>query len=383
MTAGAEDVLMTFGRADNRIDIDLAAITHNWLYLDSLSPKSTVTAAMVKANGYGLGACHVGVALYEAGCRQFFVANLDEAVSFRIHLDNINITDAQIMVLHGCHRGQEHDMRANRLTPVLNDLEQLSRWRLFAQNANETYPAILHLDTGMTRLGFDTDQTDWLIENRQALNGLEIAYIMSHLISGEIASDPINKIQKTQFDEHRSFFGGIKASLANSSGIFLGSDFHYQMTRPGIAIYGVHPGGKDKGHEDTNGLKSCIEWHGRIIQVQSAPEGATVGYGATRQLSRPSRIATVGVGYADGYHRSLSNKAFVNILGHLAPVIGRVSMDSITIDVTDIPTDIMLKAETVALLSDLYNVENMAHDAGTIPYEILTGISQRATRDYI
>ena len=382
MSTGDEDVLAAFGAADNRIDIDLGAIAHNWLYLDSLSPKSTITAAMVKANGYGLGANHVGAALYKAGCRQFFVANLGEAAAFRNHLDNINITDAQIMVLHGCHRGQEHDMRAYRLTPVLNDLEQVSRWRLYAQNANETYPAMLHLDTGMTRLGFDPDQTDWLIENKQALNGLEITYIMSHLISGEISDDPANTTQKTLFDEHRSFFGGIKASLANSGGIFLGTDFHYQMTRPGIAIYGVHPCGKDHANTDPNGLKSCVTWQGRIIQVRTAPKGATVGYGGTHRLSRLSRIATVGVGYADGYQRSLGNKAFVNILGHLAPVIGRVSMDSITIDVTDIPPNIMLKAETAALLSDLYSIEDMANDASTIPYEILTGISHRGIRRY-
>ena len=159
MSKGDEDVLKKFGMADNRVDINLGAITHNWLYLDNISPKSTVTAAMIKANGYGLGANPVGEALYKAGCREFFVANLDEAVSFRSHLKNSNITDVQIMVLHGCHRGQEHDLRSHGLTPVLNDLEQLSRWRLSAQNANETYPALLHLDTGMTRLGFDPDQT--------------------------------------------------------------------------------------------------------------------------------------------------------------------------------------------------------------------------------
>ncbi|MDB2390259.1 alanine racemase [Alphaproteobacteria bacterium] len=378
-----EDVLTTFASADNRIDIDLGAITHNWRYLDSLSPKSTITAAMVKADGYGLGAHHVGGALYRAGCRQLFVANLDEAASLRKHLDNINSTDAEIMVLHGCQRGQEHDMRSYRLTPVLNDLEQLSRWRLFAQNANETYPALLHLDTGMTRLGFDPDQTDWLIENKQALNGLDITYIMSHLVSGEIAEDPANASQKMLFDEHRSFFAGMKASLANSAGIFLGADFHYQMTRPGIAIYGVHPCDENSRKIEPDALKSTLAWHARIIQVRSAPAGATVGYGGTYQLSRPSRIATVGVGYADGYHRSLSNKAYVNVLGHRAPVIGRVSMDSITIDVTDIPADILLKAEMVALLSDLYSIDQMANDASTIPYEILTGISRRATRSYI
>ena len=383
MSKGDEDVLMTFGMADNRIDIDLGAITHNWGYLDSMSPKSTVTAAMVKADGYGLGANHVGGALYQAGCRQFFVANLDEAASLRNNLDNINGTDAQIMVLHGCHRGQENDMRAYRLTPVLNDLEQLSRWRLFAQNANETYPALLHLDTGMTRLGFDPDQTDWLIENNQALNGLDITYVMSHLVSAERANDPVNNAQKVLFDEHRSFFAGIKASLANSGGIFLGADYHYQMTRPGIAIYGVHPCGKDEAQKHTDGLKQTAAWHARIIQVQSAPAGATVGYGGTHKLARPSRIATVGVGYADGYHRALGNKAFVNILEHRAPVIGRVSMDSITIDVTDIPADIMLKAETVALLSNLYSIEDMANDASTVPYEILTGISHRARRRYL
>uniref|UniRef100_UPI0032B12BB3 alanine racemase n=2 Tax=Candidatus Puniceispirillum TaxID=767891 RepID=UPI0032B12BB3 len=287
-----------------------------------------------------------------------------------------------IMVLHGCQRGQEHDMRVYRLTPVLNDLEQLSRWRLFAQNANETMPALLHLDTGMTRLGFDPDQTDWLIENKQALNNLDITYVMSHLISGEITNGSANNVQKARFDEYHSFFAGMKASLANSGGIFLDTDFHYQMTRPGIAIYGVHPCGKDYALQQTDGLKPTVAWHARIIQVQNAPAGAMVGYGGTHKLTRPSRIATVGIGYADGYHRSLGSKAYVNILGHRAPVIGRVSMDSITVDVTDMPRNIMQKAETVALLSDLYSIEDMADDASTIPYEILTGLSQRANRRY-
>jgi alanine racemase len=146
-----------------------------------------------------------------------------------------------IMVLHGAQIGQEDALAANQLVPVLNDLEQISRWRLFANKTGMTLPALLHFDTGMTRLGLDGDQADWLIQNRGALDGLDIAYVMSHLVSGEVADDPVNARQLASFNELRSWFAGVPASLANSAGCLLGKDYHFQMTRPGIALYGVHP----------------------------------------------------------------------------------------------------------------------------------------------
>ena len=376
--------LPMMGHADSCLQINLGAIIANWRYLDSLSSAATTTAAMVKANGYGLGAKEVATALARAGCTEFFVANLDEAIELRQHLDEGGYERLHIMTLHGCHLDQLDDFAAFRITPVLNDLEQLTRWRVFSQQRANTgpqagpdrFPAMLHIDTGMTRLGFDADQTDWLIQNKTALDGLDCRYIMSHLVSAEITDDPTNATQLAAFDELRSWFPGMPASLANSAGSMLSPDFHFQMTRPGIALYGAHP-----ADHPTDKLAPAVSWHARIMQVRGAKAGDRVGYGGTHQLDRDSKIATIGVGYADGYNRKLGGKARVLIGDQTAPVIGRVSMDSITVDVTDVDAA-HLRPGTVELLHDGYDLSQMAGDAETISYEILTKLGTRPKRHY-
>ena len=376
--------LPMMGHADSCLRIDLNAIIINWRYIDSLSSAATTTAAMVKANGYGLGAKEVATALARAGCTEFFVANLGEAIELRQYLDEGDYQQIHIMSLHGCHMNQLEDYAAFQITPVLNDLEQLSRWRLFSQQRRKTdsktrpkrLPAMLHIDTGMTRLGLDADQTDWLTQNKAALDGLDCRYIMSHLSSAEVIGDPTNAKQLAAFNELRSRFPGMPASLANSAGSMLSPDFHFQMTRPGIALYGVHP-----ADLPTDKLVPTVRWQARIIQVRSAKAGDRVGYGGTHQLDRDSTIATIGVGYADGYNRKLGDKARVLIGSQTAPVIGRVSMDSITVDVTDVDST-HLRLGTVELLYDGYDLSHMAGDAGTISYEILTKLGTRPKRHY-
>ncbi|MGB1924563.1 MAG: alanine racemase, partial [Candidatus Puniceispirillaceae bacterium] len=268
--------LPMMGHADSCLQINLGAIIANWRYLDSLSSAATTTAAMVKANGYGLGANEVATALARAGCTEFFVANLGEAIELRQHLDEGGYERLQIMTLHGCHLDQLDDFAAFRITPVLNDLEQLSRWRVFSQQRANTgpqagpdrFPAMLHIDTGMTRLGFDADQTDWLIQNKTALDGLDCRYIMSHLSSAEVTGDPTNAAQLAAFNELRSWFPGMPASLANSAGSMLSPDFHFQMTRPGIALYGAHP-----ADHPTDKLAPAVSWQARIMQVRGAKAG--------------------------------------------------------------------------------------------------------------
>ncbi|MGB1045615.1 MAG: alanine racemase, partial [Candidatus Puniceispirillaceae bacterium] len=283
--------LPMMGHADSCLRIDLDAIITNWRYIDSLSSAATTTAAMVKANGYGLGAKEVATALARAGCTEFFVANLGEAIELRQHLDEGGYERLHIMTLHGCHLNQLDDYAAFRITPVLNDLEQLSRWRLFSQQRQKTgsgrLPAMLHIDTGMTRLGLDADQADWLIQNKAALDGLDCRYIMSHLSSAEVTGDPTNAAQLAAFNELRSWFPGMPASLANSAGSMLSPDFHFQMTRPGSALYGVHPGDIPTGK-----LAPVVRWQARIMQVRRAKAGDRVGYGGTHQLGRDSTIAT-------------------------------------------------------------------------------------------
>ena len=365
-----------FGYADNAITINLDAISANWRYIDGLSAPTTKTAAMVKANGYGLGCCEVATVLAQTGCKLFFVASLNEAIELRAIFRQIGHAKLPIMVLHGVQPGQEPDFKANDLAPVLNDLEQISRWRLYATKTSTTLPALLHFDTGMTRLGLDADQTNWLIQNRQALDGLKLIYVMSHLVSGELIDDPVNARQLASFKKLHRSFSTIPASLANSAGSLLGSDYHFAMTRPGIALYGIHPSG------DLNSpLQPTFDWQARILQIRNASAGDTVGYGGTYQLNRDSQIATLGVGYADGYSRQLGNKASVSIGGKTAPVVGRVSMDSITVDVTGFDQE-SLRTDTASLVHADYPVEKMSSDVGTIPYEILTSLGQRAERHY-
>ena len=228
----------------------------------------------------------------------------------------------------------------------------------------------------MTRLGFDADQIDWLIENKSALDGLDCRYLMSHLVSAEVADDPTNALQLAAFNEWRRWFPRMPASLANSAGSMLSPDYHFQMTRPGIALYGADP-----ADQPTDKLMRVVTWQARIIQLRQAKAGERVGYGGTHLLDRPSRIATIGVGYADGYNRKLCGKASVLIGPQTAPVIGRVSMDSITVDVTDIDPA-HLQRGFVELLHDDYDLSRMARDAETIAYEILTRLGTRPSRHY-
>jgi alanine racemase len=368
--------LSMMGHRDSCLTVDLGAIIANWRYIDSLSTAATNTAAMVKADGYGLGAKNVAEALANSGCKEFFVANLSEAIALRQHLDDLGQTQPRIMTLHGCHANQLDDHLAFRITPVLNDLDQLSRWCAFSQQKSDKLPALLHIDTGMTRLGFDSEQIDWLIENKSALNGVNCRYVMSHLVSAEIANDQTNARQLDAFNELRQWFVGIPASLANSAGSLLSPDYHFQMTRPGIALYGAHP-----ADLPIDTLTRVVTWQARIVQLRQANAGDRVGYGGTCLLDRDSRIATIGVGYADGYNRKLGGKATVLIGTQTAPVIGRVSMDSITVDVTDVDPS-HLRQGTVELLHDGYDLSRMAADADTIAYEILTQLGSRPARHY-
>ena len=366
-----------FGHGDSAITINLDAINANWRYVDSLSASTTKTAAMVKANGYGLGSSPVAIALASAGCKIFFVASLDEAINLRKEIQPKGFSDCTIIVLHGVQSSQEKDFVSHQLVPVLNNLEQISRWSIFAKKAGKPLPALLHFDTGMNRLGLDSEQSNWLIENKQELDALNVGYVMSHLASGELAHDPKNNLQLCRFKKLLRSFASLPASLANSAGAMLDNDFHFQMTRPGIALYGVHP-----CNNLSSKLQPAFDWKARILQVRNAAMGDTVGYGGTFELKRESIIATIGVGYADGYCRHLGGKATVLIGGKNAPVIGRISMDSLTVDVTDLD-QISLDTDTAQLIHQDYRLEHMASDLDTIPYEIMTNLSHRVKRHYI
>ena len=378
-----------FGSADSLITVDIDAVIKNWQALDAQSGEATETAAVVKADGYGLNASRLAPCLADAGCRTFFVMSLAEAVTLRRAFDKTGHSETAIYTLGGCHAGQEPDFRTNRITPVINSLEQLRR--LMA--TGDAWKVAIHVDTGMTRLGLDRPELATLQEMMGAQAGNEQSgfgkvtpcLLMSHLTSGEDRQDPATAHQLAAFGQLRALFPDVPASLGNSAGTLLGPDYAFSMTRPGIALYGLHPAGMNTEgvqQDEAACLSPAVTWQARILQHRQASKGEAVGYNGTFVLERESRIATVGVGYADGYPRSLGNRAKVMIGGIAAPVVGRVSMDSITVDVTDLDAGLVETAGHATVLGSGYSLAQMAADAGTIGYEILTQLGQRPARRF-
>jgi alanine racemase len=267
------------------------------------------------------------------------------------------------------------------LVPVLNSPDQLQRWSNLANTRGERLPAVLQVDTGMRRLGFEARDFEALHVEAFAsasLSGVEPILLMSHLVSAEDPADPINRIQLEQFQIARKRWPGLRCSLANSSGIFLGPAWHFDLLRPGAALYGVAP-----VPNQPNPMRPVIRLQAPIIQTRTIAPGDRVGYNHTWRASRPTRVATLSVGYADGYLRSLSNRAIVRFMGQTAPLIGRVSMDTITVDVTELPEHQLTPGAQVDLIDSAHDINQVATEAGTNAYEILTSLGPRYRRQYL
>ncbi|NML28286.1 alanine racemase [Zoogloea dura] len=355
------------------LEVDLGAIQANWRLLRSRL-EGAECAAVVKADAYGLGARQVAEALYRVGCRRFFVAHLGEGMALRLVLPS----DAQIHVLHGVPAGCEADCLAHGLVPVLNSVAQLRAWQQLAGRQGRALPAILQVDTGMARLGLAADELAALVGAPGGLEGIVPRHLMSHLVAAEDPAEGINRLQLERFRQARSLLPGVKASLANSSGIFLGPEYHFDLARPGAALYGVAP-----VVGQANPMRAVIRLRARVIQTRRVPVGAGVGYGHAWQAQRPSRIATLAVGYADGYLRSLGNRGEVGFEGRRLPVIGKVSMDTLTVDVTDVPEGHLEEGGLVDVADPLGDVDAIASRAGTIGYEVLTSLGRRYARSYV
>jgi alanine racemase len=352
------------------LTIDLNAIVANWR---SVAAVAGVTAtAVVKANGYGLGAVPVSRALAAAGCRRFFVAHLDEGVLLREALPEV-----EIAILNGLLPGVEKTYQAHRLAPVLNDPGQAQRWLSFCAAEGDTLPALLQIDTGMNRLGMTAGE--W---GNIALDPAVAAFpwlaLISHLSCADVPDHPLNATQLRLFQAASALAPGLPASLSASSGSFLGPDFGFDFVRPGAALYGVnpHPG-------FANPLKNPVLLDARILQIREIDGGSPVGYGATHKTSGPAKIATIALGYADGFLRSGSGHGNVMVGGFPAPIVGRISMDLITIDVTQVPVGILEKAGWVNVIGDFRTLDEVATDAGSISYEILTSLGERFHRVYL
>ncbi len=355
----------------NTLVIDLDAVAANWRTLGSRSPAGVPCAAVVKADAYGLGASMVATALYHAGCRHFFVALVDEALALRPLLP----MDARLYVLHGALPGAEAECLDAGLTPVLNSLEQLRRWQQLARRRGAVLRAALQVDTGMARLGLALSEA--LELDAGAIEGIEPVLWMSHLVGAENPDDPFNGEQLRRFSQLRRRWPRVPASLANSSGTFLGPDFHFELLRPGAALYGVAP---TVGRP--NPMRAAVQLSARMIQAHEIPAGQGVGYNHTWVAARPTRVATVSVGYADGFLRSLSNRGVLYLGGHRAPLIGRVSMDMVSVDVTDVPAELIHPDASFELLGAGQDVNALATQAGTNAYEILTSLGSRYRRVY-
>ncbi|TFW01463.1 alanine racemase [Oxalobacteraceae bacterium OM1] len=354
------------------LTIDLGAIRDNYLALRE-RVGAAACAAVLKADAYGLGAAQVAPVLAAAGCRDFFVAHLDEALALRPLLQ-----DADIYVLHGPMPDTEREFVEHNLIPVLNSPAQLAGWRAAAQRAKRRLPAIVQIDSGMSRLGLTPAEFTAWIEEATATQRIELRYLMSHLACAEKQDHPLNCQQLDAFNAARARLPGCRATFANSSGTFLGEAYRFDLVRLGAALYGITPVAGQ-----ANPMKPVVRLQARVLQTRTIERGDHVGYGATYCALGHRRLATLAVGYADGWMRSFSNRGCAMLDGVRLPVVGIVSMDTCTIDISALPADRLQPGDCVDLISAEQPVDAVAALAGTIGYEILTSLGNRYQRNYL
>ena len=355
------------------LEINIDSIIHNYQLINN-KVGNTECAAVLKADAYGMGASVIAKALDKAGCSTFFVATIDEGIELRACFSK---NENQIAVLSGLLEGSEDIFYSNKLTPVLNDTEQIKKWAIYNKQKKISAPSILHIDTGMNRLGLTINELYDIIKNPTELKELHVEWIMSHLACGDQPRDIMNEKQLSVFLNAKKEFPNVKASLANSAGVFLGQSYHLDMVRPGIALYG-----SGSGSIPSKPLKQVIKLYSRILQIRTLSTGASVGYGASYRVSEATRVATVGLGYADGYLRSLSNCSWVFFNGLRLPVIGRISMDYITIDITQIASEKIKTGDFIEIIGDKFTLDDLATVANTVPHELLTRLGTRHHRIY-
>jgi len=351
------------------LTVDLAAIAANWRELVRRL-RSVECGAVVKANAYGLGLEPVTGALARAGCRTFFVADLAEARRARAAA-----RDAVIYVLNGFAAESATAFIETGARPVINAATELAEWEAFAIKHDWRGGAALQVDTGMNRLGISGADAA-AIASRAESDNRGIALVMSHLACAEIPDHPLTTAQIRRFGEVRALFPKIPASLANSAGIFLGDAAHCALARPGAALYGLNP-----TPQRPNPMHNVVELTGRILQLRTVERGDTVGYGATWTAKRTTRLAVAALGYADGIPRAKTGDAAgahkAYIAGQQCPFAGRISMDLVCLDITDLPEGAARRGDPVTCIGAEIPVDAVAASAGTIGYEILTRLGSR------
>jgi alanine racemase len=357
------------------LTVDLDAIVANWRKLEK-SAVPAECAGVIKANAYGCGLDPVARALSGAGCKTFFVATLDEARAARAA-----VPQASIYVLDGFFQNCGDAFAKIDAKPVIGDLNELAEWDVFCRRSGWAGGAAIHIDTGMNRLGLTVAEAQGIVPRINA-GDHGITLVMSHLACAESLNHPLNARQLASFREIASLFSGVPASLANSSGAFLGPSFQFDLVRPGAALYGINP-----TPEADNPMQSVVELKARIVQIRNVEKGESVGYGGTWTARRPTRLAVVSVGYADGYFRAGSSNdgtrgAEVVVAGKRCPIAGRVSMDLIAVDVTDLEKNAARRGHLVTLIGEGITVDELAHHFGTIGYEVMTSLGPRYKRIY-
>jgi alanine racemase len=358
------------------LTVDLDAIIANWRKLEKTAIPAEC-AGVIKADAYGCGVEPVARALLAAGCKSFFVANLDEARAARAALP----PTAALYVLSGFFQNSGEAYAKIDCQPVIGSLNELAEWDLFRRRSGWSGGAAVHIDTGMNRLGLTVLEAHGLISRIEA-GDHGITLVMSHLASAEQLNNPLNARQLTAFREIASQFSGVPASLSNSSGIFLGGSFQFDMVRPGAALYGVNP-----TPEADNPMLPVVDLKARIVQIRHIERGETVGYGGTWTARRPTKLAIVSAGYADGYFRAASANdgtrgAEVIVAGTRCPIAGRISMDLMAVDITDLPANAARRGHLVTLIGEGITVDELAHHFGSIGYEVLTSLGSRYARIY-
>ena len=356
-----------------RLTVDLNALAANPALLRRLAGDSEV-GPVVKADGYGLGAAAISRRLWAEGARTFFVARLEEGEALRVALGPDR--SASILVFDGAPTGSAARLAASALTPVLNSPSQVEVYAAFARAHGGALPCALHLDTGMNRLGLRSEELEALAESSDRLRGLDIQLVMSHLACADQEEHPMNARQAGRLRKARTLFPKARASLANSAGLFLGPDYGHDLVRPGIALYGGGPFGRT--HRDI-GAVATLE--APILDVRAVAAGETVGYGAAFTAERPLRVAIVAAGYADGVLRAAWQSGRAWFGGDFRRLVGRVSMDLLAIDVTG--CDEARPGAMVELLGPHVRLDEAAEAAGTVSYEILTRLGERAERVYL
>ncbi|OBZ96131.1 alanine racemase [Pararhizobium polonicum] len=371
-----------FEAASNRLTIDLGALADNWRRMDKLSGKARA-AAVLKANAYGIGVKPAAETLYAAGARDFFVADAEEGAALRPL-----VPDGRIYILAGMWPGNEPLFFDNGLVPIINSEEQLAFF-MSALSERGDHPCVLHVDTGMNRLGLGADEALALAGDPARPASFSPILVMSHLACADDPTHPLNRRQLESFRTVTAAFDGIESSLANSAGVHLGPDFHFDLTRPGIATYGG-----EAVNGMVNPMKPVVTAEARILQIRRVRTGETASYGASAQFARDSRVAIVAIGYADGYHRSVSgggvtlrqatpSGAFGFLHGQKIPHLGRVTMDLSLFDVTDLPENAARPGDYIELFGNTIAIDDVARAGGTIGYEMLTSLGARYERAYI